>query len=134
MLYLSIRRERKVTLINEHHVGFDFFIHSSDDEGRSTQLRSYKNFEQQEPSSSEDEFEKEMAGEVISAMKIMASPAAITALKDKEKRAKKPADSNPATSSSQQSAGTSKGGNQELEVLLGGEGNLGGAWVSYVKT
>ena len=84
---------------------FDF--HSSDGEGCPVQYHSYKSFEQQE-ASSEDEFEKEMASEVMSAMKMMISPAAAS-LTVKAKR-KKPVDAKPNASSRQQSTGTSQGG------------------------
>ena len=50
-------------------------VPSSDNEGCTAQYNSHRSAAQQDLSS-EDEFEKEMAGEVMSAMKVMLSKAA----------------------------------------------------------
>ena len=75
------------------------------------QYSSYKTSEQQE-ASSEAEFEKEMASEVMSAMKLMVSSAAASlAAAGKEKKRKRPTDSIPSTSSRQKATTVSQPGN-----------------------
>ena len=63
-------------LFELHHVPNQISTYSSDNEGCSPQYSLHRSATQQDLSS-EDEFEKEMAGEIASAIKLMVSKASV---------------------------------------------------------